>query len=127
MKRNIIIAIVVVLFLIIWACREWGGGRKLVVERESLENAVNSVNYGCDGGKQIHAIYFDGKVELNLSDKRNLLLMQAVSASGTRYTNGDQSVTFWSKGNGAWLEEKDKTTFDNCVEGKSEAKTEKEI
>jgi membrane-bound inhibitor of C-type lysozyme len=127
MKRNILILVAVVLFLIIWAYREWGSGRKLVIERGLAENAINSVNYDCDESKQIHAVYFNDKVELNLSDKRNLLLIQAISASGMRYTNSDQSITFLSKGNGAFLEEKDKTTFDNCVENKSEIELRKKI
>lgn len=81
----------------------------------SQDNVINSVEYNCDNGKTIHALYFREKVELTLSDGRNMLLPQAISASGTRYANSDESFVFWSKGDTAFVQEDDSTTFDNCT------------
>lgn len=86
------------------------------------QNMINNINYKCDGGKTISAVYFDSKVELSLSDKRNLLLMQAISGSGVRYTNTDESVTFWNKGSTAFIEEGllNNMTYANCIQTTSQ-------
>ncbi len=78
------------------------------------QNKITSVSYKCDGGKTIFSTYFNGKVELSLSDGRSLLLMQGMSGSGVRYTNSDESVTFWNKGDTAFLEQGSTTTYTNC-------------
>lgn len=84
--------------------------------KESKE--IVATTYSCDNGKTIQALFFDGKVELNLSDKRSMLLLQAISGSGVRYTNNDESFVFWGKGDTAFVMEKNKKTFENCVEVK---------
>ncbi len=86
-------------------------------EQTTSSPTINSVTYACSEGKTIQAVYFNNTVELQLSDKRNFLLMQAISASGVRYTNSDESITFWNKGNTAFMEEgPDSTiTYADCV------------
>jgi len=41
--------------------------------------------------------------------------MQAISASGARYANTDESIVFWNKGDTAFIQEGDVTTYENCV------------
>lgn len=79
---------------------------------------ITSVNYACSSAKTIQAVYFNNTVELQLSDKRSLLLMQGISGSGVRYTNSDESITFWNKGNTAFIEEgpTNTLTYNNCVQ-----------
>lgn len=91
-------------------------------EQSTSSPTINSVTYACSEGKTIQATYFNNTVELQLSDKRNLLLIQGISASGVRYTNSDESITFWNKGNTAFIEEgPDNTlTYNNCVEKPSQ-------
>lgn len=48
-----------------------------------------------------------------LFDGQPLTLAQTLSASGARYSNGQ--YTFWSKGNGAFVERDDKVIVDDCV------------
>lgn len=79
---------------------------------------INSATFTCDNNKTIQAVFFNGKVELMLSDKRNLLLTQALSASGARYTTPDESFIFWNKGNTAFVQEGTVTTYQNCVTGR---------
>ena len=76
---------------------------------------ITNVVFNCDGNKNIHAVFFDDRVELTLSDGRNLLLSQALSASGTRYANNDESFVFWNKGNTAFVEESKNDTYKNCL------------
>jgi membrane-bound inhibitor of C-type lysozyme len=76
---------------------------------------INSVIFDCKNNKTIHAIFFKEKVELTLSDGRNMLLPQAISASGARYANTDESFVFWNKGDTAFVQEGNATTFEDCV------------
>lgn len=89
-----------------------------------------SVPYRCDGGKTVSADYFNGplrtaadgrpipggRVDLVLGDGRRLSLPQTLSGSGVRYANADESLVFWSKGDGAFLEEgpRQAVTYANC-------------
>ncbi|MFO1415464.1 MAG: DUF333 domain-containing protein [Burkholderiales bacterium] len=80
--------------------------------------AVIRAKFACEGGKTIAATFRNGtpaSVQLALSDGRKLDLPQAMSASGARYANADESVVFWNKGNTAFLEENGKTTFGGCA------------
>lgn len=79
---------------------------------------IVSTSFNCDESKTIQSQFYNNQVELELSDGRTLLLAQALSGSGVRYTNWDESVTFWTKGNTAFIEEgpNDTTTYANCVE-----------
>ena len=44
-------------------------------------------------------------VELKLSDGRSLKIPQAMSGSGARYANTDESFVFWNKGDTAFITE----------------------
>lgn len=81
------------------------------------EGIINSVTFSCADKKNIQSIFFKDKVELNLSDGRHMLLAQAISSSGARYANNDESFVFWNKGNTALVDEKGIITFKDCVEG----------
>lgn len=80
-----------------------------------------SAAFSCDGGKKIEAVFTTGPkpgVQLSLSDGRHLVLPQAVSASGARYTNRDESFVFWNKGRTAFIEEGGQRTYTGCVQSK---------
>ena len=49
-----------------------------------------------------------------------MLLLQAISASGARYANTDESFVFWNKGNTAFIEENQKITFKDCIATRTE-------
>lgn len=77
-----------------------------------------AARFDCTGGKWIDATFINGpksSVRLVLSDGRKLSLPQAISGSGARYANADESIVFWNKGNTAFVEEKGTTTFDGCA------------
>lgn len=91
------------------------------------------VAYACDGGKTIDAVYLNAttstttgnSVQLSLSDGRQMTLPQTISADGARYSNGNPQIpqgqpgaetfVFWSKGNGAFVQENGTTTYNDCV------------
>jgi|SRR5579872_3853236 len=85
-----------------------------------------TVVFDCDAGKTITATFHlpeDANVTLSLSDGRNLTVPHAMSGSGARYANADESFVFWNKGNTAFITEgtgqNSVTTFANCVENDS--------
>jgi putative hemolysin len=75
-------------------------------------------HFACAAGKSIDATFVNGpasSVRLALSDGRKVTLPQAMSGSGARYANADESIVFWNKGNTAFIEEKGKTTYEGCA------------
>ena len=61
------------------------------------------------------AEFSDDQVALKLSDKQQITLPRAISASGARYANRDESFVFWNKGDTAFIEENGDTTFKDCL------------
>jgi len=88
---------------------------KNTVAEKATGRIINSVTFSCTENKTIQALFFKDKAELTLSDGRHMLLLQAISASGARYANTDESFVFWNKGNTAFIEESNKTTFKDCI------------
>lgn len=75
----------------------------------------NLVNFTCDGGTTITAVFERDIVGVTLSDGRQLVLRQAESGSGIRYLSNDTSVEFRGKGNEGTLIEGGVTTYAGCV------------
>ena len=81
-----------------------------------LKNTSIKATFNCAEGKTIMAEFNSEKVDLVLSDERKIELPQAVSASGARFANSDESFVFWNKGDTAFIEENGQTTFTDCLE-----------
>ncbi len=116
-KGNVLIILLIVVLvaiaIIIWWTKK---PKQAEVSTQPPTELITTVNYLCDQDKSIIASFFSDKVELVLSDNRNLTLMQAVSASGARYANENESIVFWEKGDESFIEENNKQTFTNCKE-----------
>ncbi|MGH6826808.1 MliC family protein [Methyloceanibacter sp.] len=84
------------------------------------ETPVATASFKCQGSKSIEAIFYATSVDLKLSDGRSLKVPQAMSASGARYANKDESFVFWNKGDTAFVTEgKDgKETYSGCATAK---------
>lgn len=80
-----------------------------------LAQRLITATFKCAGGKAIRATFSGSSVELILSDGRHLTLPQALSASGARYANADESFVFWNKGNAAFIDEGDQETYTACA------------
>lgn len=107
------------------------GSQKLSEKNSVVENTNNGViqsaTFTCAEHKTIQALFFKDRVELTLSDKRQMLLSQAISASGARYANNDESFVFWNKGNTAFVDEGGKITFKDCVTNGEETKAQEAV
>lgn len=111
----------------------------VVIAGARSQKPIATVNYECNEGKTISAVFYEdnkksgvapdgppkpsGRVELKLSDGRELKLNQTISASGIRYSDGDpvvegdEHIVFWSKGETALiLEDNVEKTYIGCVE-----------
>lgn len=80
--------------------------------------APKTAAFKCDGSKAVTATFYPGVdkyVDLSLSDGRKLSVPRAISASGARYANADESFVFWNKGDTAFITENGTTTFSGCL------------
>ena len=91
----------------------------VVVQSPVTDGVINSVIFNCAENKTIQSIFFKDRVELTLSDGRNMLLSQAMSASGARYANNNESFVFWNKGDTAFVDEAGQVTFKDCLIAKN--------
>ncbi|HUC88968.1 MAG TPA: MliC family protein [Candidatus Paceibacterota bacterium] len=129
MKKNYIFIFLIIIIFV--SSGIWYAGKK---ENKSSSipppsSLIAKVTYACTGNKTINAAFYKGKikpikpgeppipsgsVKIVLSDGRNFDLPQTISADGGRYANNDESFVFWSKGNGAFINEGATTTYKNC-------------
>ena len=81
------------------------------------ETPTAAATFKCKGGKTIAATFYSDAVDLKLSDGRSLKLPQAMSGSGARYANKDESFVFWNKGDTAFVTEgnAETPTYADCV------------
>jgi membrane-bound inhibitor of C-type lysozyme len=81
---------------------------------------AKKVVFTCGEGKSIAATFYptdDKFVDLQLSNGNNISVPRAMSASGARYANADESFVFWNKGDTAFVTEgaSSTETYSNCV------------
>jgi membrane-bound inhibitor of C-type lysozyme len=114
--------IVVVLLLAGLVFYRSGSAPAAPAEQGSQQNATTStektVTYKCADGKSITATFHlpsDTHVDLVLSDGRTTSVSHAISASGARYANTDESFVFWNKGDTAFIIENGTTTYQGCA------------
>jgi membrane-bound inhibitor of C-type lysozyme len=119
MKTSTAIGVLAVLVLVIlggwWVTSSKISG--IPSETGTSTQPLATVAFACADGKSIGAVFYQGSVALELSDKRTMTLAQAEAASGIRYANADQSFVFWGKGNTAFVEEgpNQDQTFTGCI------------
>ncbi len=74
--------------------------------------------FTCAGGRSIDATFINtgaSRVQLAFSDGRRMTLPQAMSADGGRYANKAETIVFWNKGRGAFVQEDGRTTYADCT------------
>jgi len=59
--------------------------------------------YTCDGDKKLHAVFMKDVMFIKIQDGATYILPWAMSGSGARYANKDQSIIFHTKASGAFL------------------------
>lgn len=96
------------------------GVAALIAAPALAETPVATATFKCKDGKSVGATFYADKVDLKLSDGRSMTVPQAISGSGARYANKDESFVFWNKGDTAFITEgkDDKQTYSDCVTAK---------
>jgi len=84
-------------------------------EQGAVIGEENLVEFKCDGGKTITAVFERDIVGLTLSDGRQVALREAQSGSGMRYLSNDQRIEFRGQGSKGTLVEEGETTYTNCI------------
>lgn len=122
MVRKIVILVAVFILLLTVS--------RFTASRTSLK-LISQVTYHCFDNRSIKARFFEssrqpsapvqppipsGQVKLELSDGRDLTLPQTLSGSGIRYSNADESIIFWSKGDTAFINEGNRQTYSDCTQ-----------
>ncbi len=121
-KREIIISIIVIAFVafaIVYAPKQ---ATRQGAEQPNAQTI--QAEFLCDGSRSIKATFYpqpNDSVDLVLSDGRAIKLPRAMSGSGARYANPDESFVFWNKGDTAFIDENGARTFDNCAVKGAEA------
>lgn len=78
-------------------------------------------SFVCKDNKVITALFYlddDKQADLTLYDEsgaKKISLPRAMSGSGARYVNKDETIVFWNKGETAFITEGGKTTFEGCA------------
>lgn len=113
MKKNIKITIIILVFILIFF------GVFSILQNTNKANP-KTVTFICNSEKSITATFYptdDKFVGLSLSDGRNISVPRALSASGARYANLDESFVFWNKGDTAFITEGSAgtETYSQCV------------
>ena len=93
------------------------GFASLMTQQALAETPTAVAKFACHDGKTIDASFYADSVNLKLSDGRSLKLPQAMSGSGARYANKEESLVFWNKGDTAFITEgaDGKETYSGCV------------
>jgi membrane-bound inhibitor of C-type lysozyme len=102
-------------FLGFWLGQKNEGLNCIIKEAEKQSEIINTAVFACPENKAIYAVFTKNMVKLKLSDGRELTLPQTISASGARYANPSETFIFWNKGNGAFIEENEFTTYQDCI------------
>ncbi len=81
---------------------------------------ANRVTYRCEKEQSLQVTFLaqnytypDGAAAVTFADGKTLTLPHIISASGARYSDG--KTTFWTKGEGAFVEVDEKMTINNCL------------
>ncbi|MEI6581071.1 MAG: MliC family protein [bacterium] len=78
---------------------------------------IAKAKFVCADKKSIEATFYKNFVHIETNSLGALYLPQAISASGARYANTDESIVFWNKGNTAFITEGDQNNpaYKDCV------------
>lgn len=112
MKKWIVASVLIILVI---------GGAYFVIKKININQKPEqtiSAKFYCENNRFINATFDNrgnGSVDLSTSDGRKISLPRAISASGARYADVNESFIFWNKGDAAFIEENGQITFSGCV------------
>jgi membrane-bound inhibitor of C-type lysozyme len=124
-QKILIISVVILILLVPFIFFAFQIKNKDTAQNDAQKKTASARNiiavYECPNNTFIGAVFHlpEDTVDISLSDGRKLTLPRAISASGARYANSDESFVFWNKGDTAFIEEGNATTYQDCVDNSS--------
>jgi len=115
MKNKLYYLTILAASLFLAGCAKTAVAPSISPQASIQEESVIKATFNCSDNKTIQAEFGKDKVKLTLSDGRVWDLPIAMSGSGARYANSDETQVFWNKGDTAFIEENGQTTFADCV------------
>ncbi|MFA5169138.1 MAG: MliC family protein [Candidatus Paceibacterota bacterium] len=113
-KLLALIVFVGTFFLAFYLGQKYEAVNSIAKEYQKQAETITAV-FACPEDKAIYAEFTKNQVKLILSDGRKMTLPQTISGSGARFANSDESFIFWNKGDGAFIEENEFTTYQDCL------------
>ncbi|MBN1105301.1 MAG: MliC family protein [Deltaproteobacteria bacterium] len=103
MRKGIVVLLMVVVFLCVTGCAP------------CRAPGYKAVTFRCEEGKTLVVFFSESgeHAQILFPDGRELILHRAISGSGARYIDG--KTTFWTKGQGAFLEVDGKVVIRDCL------------
>lgn len=126
-KNSLILVIVIILAIISITTAFLLTNQKEEVPSENNEPSgmIDYITFSCPSGEDIKINYEDDISEATVLFKNEEYnLQRARSASGSRYTNEDESIVFWEHQGEAKLEVNGETIAENCRFKEAEITTE---
>ncbi len=87
---------------------------------DDLPKILSTAVYMDEAGYTIPVLYYEDAVVFTTKETGDLVLPLAISASGARYTNEDESVVFWNKGDAITITYKGEEIFSGATYDSSE-------
>lgn len=121
---GVIIGIAVIALLFLGAYIFNARNNDVVVPEENIPvsavegDSALSTAFLCDDGFTMNATFTEDKVVLQLSDKREMTLLQVDAELGARFQNSDNSIALTVLGPNASLEENGAVTHAECIQPK---------
>jgi membrane-bound inhibitor of C-type lysozyme len=84
-----------------------------IIQNELLVDDIISAKFACEGDKLVSVDFLKDKARI-VTEGKIFVLDRAISASGARYANADESLVFWNKGDTAFMEENGEIILNDC-------------
>jgi membrane-bound inhibitor of C-type lysozyme len=110
------IALLAVLVAVIAGCVPVQAPTPVPVMEEEATGNVIEATFVCPDGTSLDTVFDNdaATVTVGLPDGE-VTLPRAISASGARYANSDESIVFWNKGDEAFVEVNGEIVYQDCV------------
>lgn len=84
------------------------------VTQKGEDKSISAIFYSVSG-EQVQASFLGDSVTFTQKNLGTITLKQAISASGARYANSDESIIFWNKGDNVTISQNNQVIFEGST------------
>ena len=111
----IFVLLVAVLLFAIWHYSTRLNPSPDSADNQQGKSALQGNTFLCENGKSVRAQFSNTQAHIALSDGREMTLPQTGFDSLRKYSNPDNSFTFWSNSRSTFVSENGIATYANCA------------